>query len=153
MAPSFPLKELKICLLMNLPTLKPSKKENCWIEEDILFCKFNQLDCYLSESVAKVYLSKIEDLVNNKPMPFIVDLRNFVGNFSPKAAKLIAESPIIENSITTQAFVANSLHSKLLVGSYVRIYVNTVHVKIFNTVEKALAYCLESKNKFDATTD
>ncbi len=125
---------------MTTPTLEQSKKVNCWIENNILFCKFSQLDCYLSESVAKVYLSKIEELVNNIPMPLIVDLRNFVGNFCPKAAKLIAESPIIKNSITTQAFVANSLHSKLLVGSYVRIYVNTSNVKIFNTVEKALAH-------------
>jgi len=137
---------------MPIPVLEHSKKVIFWIENDILFCKFNRIDCYLSEAVARLYLSKIENLVKDKPMPFIIDLRNFVGNFSPKAAKLIANSQVIKNNITKQAFVANSLHSKLLVGSYVRIYVTTVNVKIFNDVEKALAYCLESKTEFDAST-
>lgn len=125
---------------MNTPTLEPSKKAMLWIENDILFCTFHQLDCYLSESVAQFYLAKIEDMLTDKAMPLIVDLRNFVGNFCPKAAKLIAESPTITNKITTQAFIANSLHSKLLVGSYVRIYVHTANVKIFNSLEKALAF-------------
>lgn len=133
---------------MNTPILDQSEKVKFWIENDILFCKFSQVDCYLSEEGAKAYLSIIKKICQGKSMPLLIDIRNFIGNFSPTAAKIFANSPILNHHVMLQAFVADTLNSKLLISSYVRIYAKDSHVKIFNDFESALAYCIEYKNKF-----
>lgn len=135
---------------MKMPTLEPSEKVKFWIENDILFCKFNQADCYLSEVAAKAYLSIIKEKVKGKPMPFIIDIRNFVGNFSPTAIKIFSDSLFFKTHIISQAFVVNTLQSKLQIGSYIRIFVQDAQVEIFDGMETALAYSIESRNKFNS---
>lgn len=119
------------------------------IEDGILFCKPNQTDCYLTENRILKYLSKIEEITEGEPMPFVIDIRKFVGNFSPEAAKIFADSPVSKN-IITQVFIADTLNGKLLISSYRRIFGNNADIRIFNQMEAALAYCVESQNKFYA---
>jgi hypothetical protein len=119
------------------------------IENGILFCTLNHTDCYLSESRILTYLSKIEEITKGKPVPFVIDVRKFVGNFSPTAAKLFADSPILK-TIISQVFIADTLNGKLLISSYSRLFGNNANIRIFNQMEAALAYCVESQNLFYA---
>ena len=52
--------------------------------------------------------------------------------------------------MTLHAFVVNTLHNKLLVASYSRIYLKNPNVQIFESFDDALAACIESKNKLYA---
>lgn len=134
---------------MTMPILDQSEKVIFWIENDILFCQFNQSDCFLTEDSAEAYLLKIEKLTAGKPMPLLIDIRNFIGNFSPIAAKFFADSLIIKKFVIAQAFVINTLHSKLLIGSYKRLFAQDAHVQVFADTETALAFCEESKRNFN----
>lgn len=134
---------------MSTPILDKIEEVKFWIEKDILLCRFNKPDFYISVDNAKTYLSKIEQLTEDKPMPIVVDIRKFVGNFSPIAAKLFAESPILKN-ILLHTFVADTLNGKLLIASYSRIYLKDADVHVFSNMDAALAYCTESLNKLHA---
>ncbi|EGV42245.1 hypothetical protein BZARG_587 [Bizionia argentinensis JUB59] len=134
---------------MNALILNKLDTVKFWIENDILFCKFNQLDYYFSEDEARFFLTKIEKLTKGNPMPCVIDARQFVGNFSPSAAKLFTASPIIEN-ILVHAFIADTFNVKLLIGSFIRIFGQKAHMQIFNTPETALEYCIIAKNLRDA---
>ncbi|WP_417199896.1 hypothetical protein [Bizionia sp.] len=134
---------------MNTPILDPSAKVTFWIENDILFCRFNQIDSYLSVANAKSYIAQIEEITNGKMMPCIIDVRKFIGNFSLTAAKIFTESSILKN-ITVHAFVADTLNGKLLISSYNRLYLKATYVHIFNNMEAALEFCIQSKNTLDA---
>lgn len=130
---------------MNTPAPNRTKEKEFWIENDILCCKPNQIDCYLTEDSVKAYISKIEEISEGKPMPFLIDIRRFVGNFAPSAAKMFADSSTSKKNIITLAFVVDTLNGKLLLGSYKRIYGSEQNIRIFSQIETALAYCVESK--------
>lgn len=127
--------------------LNPSEKIEFWIEHDLLFCKLNPIDCYLTEAIVRTYLLKIEIISRGKPMPLILDFRKFVGNFSPEAAKIFAGSSISKRCINAQAFIIDSLNGKLLVNSYIRIYGDELNVRIFDQKESAIEYCLENQKR------
>ena len=131
---------------MSTNVLHPSKEGKFWIENDILFCKLDDVNCFLTEDRVHTYLSEIEEKTAGIPMPLVVDIRKFIGNFSPDAAKLFADSAISKNCVLTQAFIADTLHARLLVGSYLRIYGGNANIRIFKKMESALAYCTEIKN-------
>ncbi|MBR9844828.1 MAG: hypothetical protein GYB35_01360 [Algicola sp.] len=134
---------------MKRPNENESENVEFWIKDDILFCKFNQTDCHISVDTAKTYILKIEKLTKGQPLPFLIDARDFTGNFSPNAAKTLAKSTIIK-AMTLHAFVVNTLHNKFLVASYSRIYLKNPNVQIFESFDDALAACIESKNKLYA---
>lgn len=134
---------------MERNVLNQSESSKLSIENGILFCKLNHTDCYLSEDRILSYISQIEEITNGEPMPFVIDIRKFVGNFSPAAAKIFSDSPI-SKSIITQVFVADTLNGNLLIGSYRRLFATNANVEIFNQMDEALAYCVELKNKFYA---
>ena len=138
---------------MNIETLNAYETLILWVEHDILFGKLNRTNCYLTDAAVTVYLSKIESLTQGIPMPLVLDIGKFVGNFSPSAARLFVDSPISKTLITNQAFVTKTLHGKLLVGSYIRIYGQESDIKIFSQLDAAVSYCLESKNKYSVEND
>lgn len=133
---------------MDANVLSPSGSAQLWIENGILFCKLNHTDCYLTENRILTYLSKIEEITKGKPMPFVIDVRKFVGNYSPEAAKTFSDSSISRNFIIAQAFVADTLNGKLLISSYRRLYGQDADIRIFGQMELALAHCVESQIKF-----
>lgn len=133
---------------MSPNSLNQLKQGKFWIEDDILFCELNQVNCFLTEANAKAFLFEIDRMIQDYPIPLVIDARKFVGNFSPDAARLFADSSILQRCITIQAFVADTLNAKLLVGSYSRIYGDNAHIKIFNKIDSAITYCLDFKNKF-----
>lgn len=134
---------------MNPPILDQSEKVIFWIENDILFCRFNQSDCYLSAANAKTYVSQVEEIIKGKRLPCIIDVRKFIGNFSLTAAKIFTKSSIIKN-ITVHAFVADTINAKLLIASYNRLYLKATHFHVFEKMETAIEFSIQSQNTSDA---
>lgn len=132
---------------MNANVLNPAESSKLWIDDGILFCEFNHSDRFLTEDRVTKYLSKIETITNGKAMPFVIDIRKFAGNFSPEAAKAFANSATSRNCIIVQAFVANTLNGKLLIGSYRRLFGLKATIRIFDQIEPAVAFCVESQKK------
>ncbi|MEO8934085.1 MAG: hypothetical protein ABI295_07235 [Xanthomarina sp.] len=131
-------------------SLEKSGKVKFWIKNGVLLCEISDINCRLTEEKIKTYIREIEILTKGKPMPFLIDIRNFVGNFSISAAKLFAKSPVLKKTRISEAFVADTLNGKLLINSYKRIYDPETFFQVFNTVEDAFEFCIESKNKFHA---
>lgn len=137
---------------MNTLTLHQLESVTFWIENDILFCNFNQNDYHWSEDDAKSQVSKIEELTRGKRMPFVIDARGFTGNFEPSAAKIFAESSMVSN-IWFRVFIADTLHGKLHISSYSRIYAPDIHIEVCNTKAEALAYCAKNLKKLNANNN
>ncbi len=135
---------------MEIPNANQSELVEFRIEHDILFCIPNQHDCYLNEFGIETLILTIKNLTKMTPMPLVIDLRKFIGNFDPQAARIFADSSIIKKMILNQAFVTNTLNCKLLVNSYKRIYVNESDIKMFNQMDAAISYCMEIKHKYYA---
>lgn len=137
-------------LKMDTPTLNQFEHVEFWTDNGILCCRSNKSDCYLTVTKINAYLSRIEKVTDSKPMPFLIDIRNFTGNFTPDAAKMFVDSPILKKNIITQAFVVDNLNGKLVTSSYKRIYGTEANIQIFTQLETAFAYCVETKNRYYA---
>lgn len=120
------------------------------IENGILFSELIQPDYFFNDDSALACIRKVEKITGGKPMPFLIDIRKFVGNFSPSAAKIFADSPILKRILITEAYVVDTLNGKLLISAYKRIYGQETPIQVFDNLETALAYCIESKNKYYA---
>jgi hypothetical protein len=122
-----------------------------WINtKAILYCKFcNENPSYKLDTVrAKLYIEVITELCNGKAMPFLIDLRGVNGTFTPSAANLIAQSPVLNVLRISEAFVFDSIGLKLLITSYKRIYNPITPYRMLNNMELAEDFCIETKNKF-----
>jgi len=125
-----------------------------WINSKaILCCKFcNENPNYRLDTIrAKRYIKVITKLCNGKAMPFLIDVRGVSGTFTPNAANLIAQSPLLKALIISEAFVFDSIGIKLLTASYKRIYDPIIPYRMFNDIELAEHYCIETKNKFNGS--
>lgn len=119
-----------------------------WTEKGILFCQFlnTSVNYKLLEEDAVHFLLAIEQLTKGKQIPMLVDLRNVVGSFSVEAVKLISNNEVFQQNTTRQAFVINTIHSKLLVLAFKRIYEPKKPFRIFDDVGKALEYCVQGND-------
>ncbi|HLV38085.1 hypothetical protein [Xanthomarina sp.] len=135
---------------MNNLILNESEKVKFRIENGVLICEFSDVSCRLTENKIKTYIHHIEIIAQGKPMPFLINIKSFVGSFSIPAAKLFANSPVLKKIRISEAFVVDTLNGKLLVNSYKRIYEPETTFQVFSTVEDAFVFCVESKNKFYA---
>ncbi|WP_308993203.1 hypothetical protein QLS71_008240 [Mariniflexile litorale] len=117
----------------------------------IIFCEFNNTETFLTLEVDTVerYEKAISTLSQGKPMPFLIDIRNNQGNFSTQAAKLFANSLVFEKIRVSEAFVINSINTKLLINTYKRIYEPNTPFKIFHDFDEALTYLINVKKTFD----
>ncbi|SFI99312.1 DUF7793 family protein [Olleya namhaensis] len=115
-----------------------------------VFFQFSDDDAFhnLDLNTAKKYIDVMVKLCDGKPMPFIIDLRGFRGTFSTEAASFIAKSPILEKLRISQAFIVNSIGTKLLIASYKRLYDPITPYHVFSDLGLAEQYCLETKNEF-----
>ncbi|PQV48403.1 hypothetical protein CLV33_105262 [Jejuia pallidilutea] len=121
-----------------------------WTNNGILFCQFtgNNTNCTLNEKNAAKYIDAVKEVTQGKPMPFLVDIRNSVGNFSIPAAKLIASSPILKKIRISEAFIVNSINGKILIFSYKRIFEPKTPSRVFNNMKDALQFCEDTKKDF-----
>ncbi|WP_292949313.1 hypothetical protein [Olleya sp. UBA1516] len=120
-------------------------------DNNIINLKFNSIEDYyiFDLSAAKKYASIITDLCNGRPMSFIIDLRGFHGTFSTEAANFIAKSSDLIKLRISEAFILNSIGTKLLIASYKRIYDPlTPHITC-NDIETATQYCIENSDLYD----
>ena len=122
-----------------------------WIDtNDILYCQFINSETYYKLDLVsvKLYIEAIKNLCNGKAMPFIIDLRGIRGTFSAEAASYFSKSPILKALIISEAFIVDTINTKLSITSYKRIYDPNISHAVFNEIAPALQYCLETKNRF-----
>ncbi|MBP0905678.1 hypothetical protein ACFSKN_16440 [Mariniflexile gromovii] len=117
----------------------------------ILFCEFKNKDTNLTLSVDTVetYEKAIFSLSQGKPMPFLIDIRDCHGTFSTEAAKFFANSSVFKKVRVSEAFVINSINTKLLINSYKRIYEPHTPCAIFKNFDEALTYSINTKMMLD----
>ncbi|AXO79626.1 hypothetical protein DZC78_04200 [Olleya aquimaris] len=121
-----------------------------WTDYDnILYFEFtkNQSDFVLDLNTAKKYFNGILQISEGMSMSSVIDLRGFRGTFSTEAAKFIAKNSLLNNSSISQAFITNSMATKLLIASYKRIYDPIIPFKVCNDLEVAKQFCLETSNQ------
>ncbi|SFC84822.1 hypothetical protein [Algibacter pectinivorans] len=140
--------------------MNPVKKEvklnkaKFWIgTQGILFCEFYNIETYLTleQDTLKKYEVAVLELLQGRSAPFIIDVRDNQGNLSTSAAKFFANSLIFKKARIYEAFVVNSLKTKLLINSYKRIYEPRIPYKIFNDFDEALAHSINAKQIYDAS--
>jgi len=122
------------------------------MDNGILFCEFINMDRThrLQEDSVHKYIEAIKILCNGIPTPFLIDVRNATGTYTINAAKLFANSPELKLIRIAEAYVLSSTAMKLLIGAYKRIYEPATPFIIFDNLEQAINYCLESKKNHDA---
>ncbi|WP_157358328.1 hypothetical protein [Winogradskyella sp. J14-2] len=133
---------------MPITTIYDFETVRLWIDEGILFCQFlnTSMSYKLMEKDVVNYLKTIKQLTEGRSVPMVVDLRNVVGSFSVEAVKLISNNEAFQQNTTRQAFVINTLQSKLLVLAFKRIYEPHKPFRIFEDVNKAMEYCAEDND-------
>ncbi|ULC58054.1 hypothetical protein MBM09_08985 [Flaviramulus sp. BrNp1-15] len=122
-----------------------------WIDSNSILCaQFNNdnPNYRLDSNKVKQYIEVITKLCNGTAMPFLIDIRDSKGTFSPSAAHLFANSPTLLKLRISEAFVLNTIGIKLLIASYKRLYNPNTPYSVFSDIESAKAYCIETKNKF-----
>lgn len=123
------------------------EKAKFWYEDGILYGKlFNQDDNQsLKEENTLSYINAMIKLCNGVPSPFIIDLRDIKGTYTISAARLLSNTKTLRDLRLCEAYVLNSLSSKLLVNSYKRIYDPKTPYMVFYDIEGAVKYCNEMK--------
>ncbi|WP_431133969.1 hypothetical protein [Psychroserpens mesophilus] len=102
----------------------------------------------LKQSISKQYVNAIKKLYQEKPMPFLIDLRGTRGAFPKKAVKVFAQSALLKGMRIPEAFVYDSIKIKLLIKSYKRIYNHFTPYQIFIDIQLAIDYCIVTRNEF-----
>jgi hypothetical protein len=123
------------------------EKSRFWIEDGILFWKManDDIDYKLDGDMIKQYIQAIHTLCDEKPKPFLIDIRDVKGTYTINAAKLLANSKHIKKVRLAEAYVINSLGVKLLISSYKRIYEPSTEYEIFYVLDDAVKYCKAKK--------
>ncbi|HAT64516.1 MAG TPA: hypothetical protein DCS66_07920 [Flavobacteriaceae bacterium] len=126
------------------------EKATLWYSEGILYCKlFNQdINYNLTEENTLNYINAMISLCNGVCSPFLIDLRDVKGTYTIDAAKLLSNTKAIKELRLCEAFLLNSMSSKLLVDSYKRIYDPKTPFKIFYEMDRAIKYCNEMNIKY-----
>lgn len=126
------------------------EKATFWYSEGILYCKlFNQdINYNLTEENTLNYINVMISLCNGVCSPFLIDLRDVKGTYTIDAAKLLSNTKAIKDLRLCEAFLLNSMSSKLLVDSYKRIYDPKTPFKIFYEMDGAIKYCNEMNKKY-----
>ena len=134
----------------NENALKVGSTEFWTNSKGILYCRFcNENPNYkLDSKRAELYIEAIAKICNGQAMPFLIDVRGVSGSFTPKAAGFLSQSHVLISLRISQAFVFDSIASKLLAASYKRIYDPVTPYRMFNDIELAEQYCIDTKNKF-----
>ncbi len=129
------------------------EKAKFWTKEGVLFCEFNNRDIHhrLTSGQVERYIEIIKELTNGQIMPFLIDIRNSFGNFTIKAAELFANSPYLKSIRLSEAYVINSINSKLSISSYKRLFEPKTPFQFFDNLDSALEYCLQSKDNYYGT--
>ena len=121
-----------------------------WTDDDILYCQSSNKNSSnkLDSNEVELYVEVITKLCNGKAMPFLIDIRDSRGTFSPSAANLFAKSPSLVLLRISEAFILNSIGIKLLIASYKRLFEPITPFAVFTDIASAREYCIESKTKF-----
>ncbi|WP_040282136.1 DUF7793 family protein [Psychroserpens damuponensis] len=120
-----------------------------WTDDTgILYCEFSNNDPSFKLDIDNVmsYIKAITTLCDGKAMPFLIDLKDTCGTFSMTAAKLVAKNPDLIKLRISESYLIDRLGVKLLIAFYKRLYDPITPFKVFNDLEPAKNFCLETKN-------
>lgn len=129
-------------------------KTKIWTNaKGILFCEFKNTESFLTlgADLVEKYEKAISTVSQGKSMPIVIDIRDTQGNFSAEAAKLFANSSVFKKVRISEAYVINSINTKLLINTYKRIFEPNTPFEIFKDFDEALAYSVNTKEIFDAS--
>ncbi|NRD20376.1 hypothetical protein HNV08_09985 [Winogradskyella eckloniae] len=117
---------------------------------EILYCEFNNSvpNLKLEQKVIESYIEAIANLCNEKPMPFLIDLKETRGTYTISIAKLIAKNQELEKLKITESYVINSAASRLLIGFYRKMYNDVTPIGLFKDYTLAKDYCLNAKQTY-----
>ena len=123
------------------------QKAKFWYKDGILYCHLfnNNIHHSLHEESVLNYINTMILLCNGKKSPFVIDLRNCRGTYTTTAAKLLSNTKELKQVRFFEAFIINSISSKLLVDSYKRIYDPNTDYKVFDKMEDAVDFCKKMK--------
>ena len=122
------------------------RKEATWrfvsikVREDDIVC-FTALESGKQdlEDVIALY-DFVQELVDAKPMKYLIDFREHYVDIPPKVIAYIAKDPKINKSKIAEAIVVKSLPNRLLVNFYLNIKRPQIPAKAFNTAELAIIW-------------
>lgn len=87
------------------------------------------------------------DFAEGKPFLSLVDTINIRSQMSNDAMNHFAKDPLTKGVRIAEAIVVNSLHNRILANFYLKFIKSHNPVKVFNNMDKAIAWLLEVYQK------
>lgn len=84
------------------------------------------------------------NIAEGKPFLSLVDTLDVRGQMSNEAMKHFAKDPLTKGVRIAEAIVVDSLHNRILANFYLKFVKSHNPVKVFNNMDKAIAWLLET---------
>ncbi|MBI2279955.1 MAG: hypothetical protein HYU68_04600 [Bacteroidetes bacterium] len=84
------------------------------------------------------------NIAEGKPFLSLVDTIDVRGQMSNEAMKHFAKDPLTKGVRVAEAIVVDSLHNRILANFYIKFVKSHNPVKVFNNMDKAIAWLLET---------
>ncbi|MBL4657257.1 MAG: hypothetical protein JKX73_04600 [Flavobacteriales bacterium] len=132
---------------MGFDRTEESREVDCatlWkLNSEIVLIRFND-GCHLDGSDAKTVGDAAIELFEGGKFLAIIDARNMGGTVGKEASNYFAQNEKLAAHRLAQAIVVNTLAMKLIAQFYIKVNKPRREAKIFNELDKALAW-LETK--------
>ena len=87
------------------------------------------------------------DFADGNPFLSLVDTINVRSQMSNQAMAHFAKDPLTKGVRIAEAIVVDSLHNRILANFYIKFVKSHNPVKVFNNMDKAIAWLLETYKK------
>lgn len=87
------------------------------------------------------------DFADGNPFLSLVDTINVRSQMSNQAMDHFAKDPLTKGVRIAEAIVVDSLHNRILANFYIKFVKSHNPVKVFNNMDKAIAWLLETYKK------
>ncbi|XMO85049.1 hypothetical protein AAFN75_09645 [Algibacter sp. AS12] len=135
-----------------MENVRKCNKAKFWLDEGILFCKFERGECTkeFSEEFLEEYVNTITSISGGSYFPLLVDLRILKEKEAFTVIQVIANNLELKSAILSKAFVVNSYFIQLALVALRKIYDPIIPNKIFKNYNNAISYSLETNHFFNA---
>lgn len=118
-----------------------------WIDErGFVYNKFhgNSFKDELKIKIVRDSISTILELCNDKAYPFLIDCTNLYGIMNPEIKKILAKNSALNKIREAEAFVVDSLSTRLVINFYLKFNKPNCPYKIFNNKPDAIKWLLKN---------
>src|SRR3989338_4796867 len=105
----------------------------------------NMVDFVLDDAI--IANQTMFDVADGNPFLSLVDTLDVRGQISNDAMNHFAKDPLTKGVRIAEAIVVDSLHNRILANFYLKFVKSHNHVKVFNNMDKAIAWLLETYQK------